>query len=128
MRFAGSSAPAAAGCVGHFVIARAPAFTAAMNDELSAFVRPSLSLMLLVSAPANMRDLAVASDAGAAPSGRVGAPLLTSPPASAVAPARGASALALGLELHAAAPAMAAKSVNAAAWENGLEYITVKAR
>src|SRR5437870_3398818 len=130
MRFAGRSAPDAAGCVGHFVIARAPALTAAMNDELSAFVRPSLSLMLLVSALPNIREFAVGSEAGATSPALAVPPALsfaTSPAAVAVESPRGVSAFALGLELQAEPATRAAKRVNTPERRNGLEYITVRA-
>src|SRR4051812_13229211 len=84
MRFAGSSAPALAVLVGHAVIARAPALIAEMYDERSVLVRPS-SLIPVVSAPENMRDLAVESDAGAVGVEPGAAEAATSPPEAAVA-------------------------------------------
>src|SRR6185295_3873381 len=49
MRFFGSSAPSAAGSDGHFGTARAPARMADMNDVLSIFLRPGISLGFAVS-------------------------------------------------------------------------------
>src|SRR5262245_53557348 len=92
MRFFGSNAPAsAAGVVGHFATARAPARIADLNDLLSIFLRPGINFGLVVSAAATGPTVVATASAF----------FVTSPPAEFVE-SETADAFASGCALQAA--------------------------
>src|SRR3954470_10247463 len=129
MRLAGRMEPGSgAGPVGHVFIARTPARMVAAYEVASCFPRPGINLMFVVSAPANIRDFAVESEAAvvsptAAPPPAPPAPDATSPLAVGGFEDLLESAFAFALPAHPATDIAQAKADTSTTARCAMEFI-----